>query len=87
MKENVVELKIEGETQTATLAVHYRIIGREWCKTDQYTESGGKPYSAYVSVKTNQGVLLLCNVSQNMSTGELGYEPVLFSDIKTVKLF
>ena len=38
------------------------LIGQQWCKPSTYWESGGIPYGGAISIRSNAGILLLCNV-------------------------
>jgi len=59
----------------------HKKLGQEWCKPSGYNESGGKPYCGFVAMRANCGWLLLCNVSQNMKTGEIVRVPIQVSEI------
>ena len=51
-------------------------IGQEWCEPIGYSESDRMPYPSFIAVKSNRGYLILCNVFQDMNTGEISRVPV-----------
>jgi len=80
----MLKTKKREEDVTATVE---KLLYNEWCKPNMYTEGDNrKPYSGYVAQKMNCGWLILCEVWQDMNTGEIMRRPIKEITISEIEL-
>lgn len=67
-----------------------KILGMEWCKPEQIKHESGKlflkEYIGNVAMHTNIGYILLCEVTQDIETGEISRRPIKEDELNIVKL-